>query len=92
MFQHGGAPWKQWNTKVRDQLVRRQRLDGHFAGSWDPDETKEGSTGGRIYSTALATLTLEVYYRFLRLYEAPASPPTPPARRFTTTPPSRNRS
>ncbi len=43
-----------------------------MAGSWDPDDSPYGTKGGRIYGTALATLTLEVYYRFLRLYE-----PTP---------------
>ena len=49
-----------------------------MAGSWDPDDSPYGSMGGRIYGTALATLTLEVYYRFLRLYEpSPAKPVAP---------------
>jgi hypothetical protein len=33
-----------------------------------------GSKGGRIYCTALAALTLEVYYRYLRLYDEPKIP------------------
>jgi hypothetical protein len=78
MYQYGGEAWSRWNAQVRDQLVRRQRLDGHKAGSWDPDDSKYGAMGGRIYSTALATLTLEVYYRFLRLYDEPGMSPTPP--------------
>ena len=74
MYQHGGEAWSTWNARVRDDVVRRQRAQGHMAGSWDPDDSPYGTKGGRIYGTALATLTLEVYYRFLRLYE-PAPPP-----------------
>ena len=76
MYQHGGEPWSRWNAQVRDQLVRRQRRDGHQAGSWDPDDSLYGTRGGRIYSTALAALTLEVYYRYLRLYDEPKLPPS----------------
>jgi hypothetical protein len=47
---------------------------GHRDGSWDPDESLYGAKGGRIYCTALATLTLEVYYRYLRLYDEPKLP------------------
>ncbi|WP_422928428.1 hypothetical protein [Singulisphaera sp. PoT] len=94
MYQYGGSAWSQWNAQVRDQLVRRQRLDGHRVGSWDPDDTLYGSRGGRIYSTALATLTLEVYYRFLRLYNDPDITPVAPGRpsRRLSTSPSPNRS
>ena len=75
MYQHGGEAWSTWNARVRDDVVRRQRVEGHMAGSWDPDDSPYGTKGGRIYGTALATLTLEVYYRFLRLYEpSPAAP------------------
>ena len=49
-----------------------------MAGSWDPDDSPYGTKGGRIYGTALATLTLEVYYRFLRLYEPSTPPPIAP--------------
>ena len=74
MYQHGGEPWDRWNALVRDEVVRRQRVQGHMAGSWDPDDSMYGAMGGRIYCTALATLTLEVYYRFLRLYDEPKLP------------------
>lgn len=94
MYQHGGKAWARWNAQVRDQVVRRQRLEGHRAGSWDPDDSDYGARGGRIYCTALATLTLEVYYRFLRLYDdpdtSPSSPPLSPARAGNS--PRRNRS
>ncbi|WZO95705.1 hypothetical protein EP7_002673 [Isosphaeraceae bacterium EP7] len=82
MYQQGGQAWARWNVQVRDGLVARQRNSGHQSGSWDPDESEYGPYGGRIYTTALATLTLEVYYRFLRLYEAPeVAPADPPIRR-----------
>ena len=44
---------------------------GHEAGSWsfaDP----ETAPGGRLGHTALAVLTLEVYYRLLPLYKPEA--------------------
>ena len=74
LYQHGGDAWTRWNAQVRDEILRRQRPSGHAAGSWDPDESQYGTHGGRIYCTALATLSLEVYYRYLRLYEAPSMP------------------
>jgi hypothetical protein len=80
MYQQGGDAWSRWNVRTRDEVLRRQRLQGHASGSWDPDESQYGTHGGRIYCTALATLSLEVYYRYLRLYEAPATSPTPAPR------------
>lgn len=67
MYQYGGAPWTEWNEIVRDTLIGEQRRDGALAGSWDPNGPW-GKYGGRLYSTAIATLTLEVYYRLLPLY------------------------
>jgi hypothetical protein len=77
MYQHGGPAWTRWNASVRDKIVARQHSSGHKAGSWDPDDSPYGTRGGRIYCTALATLTLEVYYRFLRLYDDPSLPAGP---------------
>ena len=58
---------------MRYQLVRRQVSGGHADGSWDPADCRDpyDKLGGRIYTTSLAALTLEVYYRYLRLYDAP---------------------
>lgn len=67
MYQYGGAEWTQWNNLLRELLVESQVKRGPLAGSWNPDGPW-GGYGGRIYSTALATLSLEVYYRFLPLY------------------------
>ena len=67
LFQYGGDDWNRWNTALRDLLVAEQVTQGQNAGSWNPNDPW-GPYGGRIYSTALATLSLEVYYRFLPLY------------------------
>jgi hypothetical protein len=74
LYQHGGEPWTKWNTALRDRLIGLQSTSGHQTGSWEPDSSLYGAKGGRIYSTALAALTLEVYYRYLRLYDAPKIP------------------
>ncbi len=67
MFQYGGKPWHEWNEAMKDALVRSQR---HCAGldedgSWDPID-EWSPAGGRVYSTAIGALTLEVYSRFER--------------------------
>jgi len=74
LYQHGGEPWSRWNDKVRDRIVKLQRDSGHQIGSWDPDGSLYGNKGGRIYCTTLAAMTLEVYYRYLRLYDEPKIP------------------
>lgn len=66
MHQRGGQDWDQWNIAMRDLVISEQRTLGPQAGSWDPRGVW-GTYGGRIYSTAVATLSLEVYYRYLRL-------------------------
>ena len=40
---------------------------GKDNGSWNPSSSMTGD-GGRVVSTALATLSLEVYYRLLPMY------------------------
>ena len=45
------------------QLLATQRKAAPLAGSWDPDPVW-GGYGGRIYSTSLGALCLEVYYRY----------------------------
>ncbi|MBW3543535.1 MAG: hypothetical protein KY476_25060 [Planctomycetes bacterium] len=66
-FHYGGRSWQRWNESMRELLVADQRKDGEAAGSWDPF-CRYGEYGGRVYSTALSALCLEVYYRFLPLY------------------------
>lgn len=67
MHHMGGTPWEDWNYRVRDLLVDTQETKGHAAGSWTP-RVGHDEAGGRLYQTALAVCTLEVYYRHLPLY------------------------
>jgi hypothetical protein len=59
MINHGGKEWENYNTKFRDDLLGKQVADGSFKGL----KMKHGNSDH--YSTCLATLMLEVYYRFL---------------------------
>jgi len=63
----GGDLWKRWNERMREYLVETQAAEGHEAGSWYFAEP-HSATGGRLYVTAMAIMTLEVYYRYLPLY------------------------
>jgi hypothetical protein len=67
MFQIQGQPWQRWNEALKTTLVSSQRTRGAEAGSWDTN-TVWGGYGGRVYCTAMATLSLEVYYRYLPVY------------------------
>ncbi|MBN2577455.1 MAG: hypothetical protein JXB10_00495 [Pirellulales bacterium] len=67
MFQLQGEYWQRWNQSMREVIVDRQVQAGPQTGSWNTD-TLWGGYGGRVYTTAIATLTLEVYYRYLPLY------------------------
>jgi hypothetical protein len=68
MHHFGGAPWKRWNARMRDQLVNSQAKEGHESGSWFMLDPHGAGPGGRLYSTAMAAMVLEVYYRHLPLY------------------------
>ncbi|NDC64893.1 MAG: hypothetical protein EBZ59_13155 [Planctomycetia bacterium] len=72
-FHVGGPQWDRWNDGLQRALLPLQRRDGSdLDGSWDPDRVW-GGHGGRVYSTALSAMTLEVYYRHLPMHRrAPA--------------------
>lgn len=63
----GGDLWDDWNQRMRDVLVFSQETGGRHAGSWPP-RGPFADSGGRLYVTALAVCTLEVYYRHLPLF------------------------
>ena len=77
MYHLQGVYWERWNGALQQTLVASQQKRGSLAGSWDPDPVW-GGYGGRVYSTALAALCLEVYYRFLPLYLEASTPRRPP--------------
>jgi hypothetical protein len=67
MHQNQGEPWEKWNQAIRPILLRNQvRIGQREDGSWDP-VGKWGRESGRCVTTAMATLSLEVYYRYLPL-------------------------
>ena len=57
----GGDAWERWNDRLKSTLVSLQETSGKEAGSWEPNGVW-GGYGGRVYSTAMAALNLEVYY------------------------------
>jgi len=60
MFLHGGKPWQEWNAKMKPIFLKKQQANG----TWKPEgrcAKKEGTT----ITTAWATLSLTVYYRYL---------------------------
>ena len=63
-----GPNFDLWNHRMREHLIRTQEKSGHKAGSWDPNGTDQGKRGGRLYATAMAIFTLQVYYRHLPMY------------------------
>jgi hypothetical protein len=62
MFNYHGEKWREWNKAMHSVLLSEQRKAGDDAGSWDPIGPW-GRYGGRVYSTALSALCLEVYFR-----------------------------
>ncbi len=67
LYQHQGSQWQRWNQALTRQLLDRQERGGPREGSW-PAIGKWAPYGGRVYQTALCTLMLEVYYRYLPTY------------------------
>ena len=67
MMQMQNDAWKNWNTQVRDTLIRMQHHVGNDSGYWEG--MRWGDRGGHVFTTAMATLTLEVYYRYMPLQQ-----------------------
>lgn len=57
MINRGGKEWKHYNGLMRDEVLKNQKPDGTWLST--------GHGAGAFYHTALCTLMLEVYYRFL---------------------------
>jgi hypothetical protein len=50
---------------MRERLVALQKRGGKMDGAWTNQTQYSGHTAGIVYTTTMATLTLEVYYRYL---------------------------
>ena len=83
MHNMGGPEWDAWNRKMRRVLIESQAKEGCAAGSWDPRKPTLdvwGEKGGRLMTTSFNALTLEIYYRYLPLFNTDLpSLQTPPA-------------
>lgn len=68
---YGGPRWNDWNEEMRDYLILTQETGGREAGSWffNEQEKNNNQIGGRLYTTSLAVMILEVYYRYLPIYQ-----------------------
>ena len=67
-YQHGGKQWNEWHGPVREMLLANQNPDG----SWDVPDGAEAaliSKDNKAYSTALATLVLNIYQHYLPAYQ-----------------------
>lgn len=62
-FQKGGKDWQEWNPKFSTTVIRNQIVEGKL-GHWEG-----GDWGNDVYTTALCTLMLEVYYRYLPTFK-----------------------
>ncbi len=72
MYNMGGRYWHDWNEVFNEALREAQVKDGPDAGSWDPGIHSGGGarSGGRVYTTAMALMSLQVYFRYLPTYQA----------------------
>ena len=68
LFHSRHSGWDEWNKEMRDYLIQTQSTEGHESGSWFFRE-KYGNVGGRLYTTAMAVMILEVYYRYMPLFD-----------------------
>ncbi len=64
-FQAGGPLWDAWQMHLRAALLPSQERSGCARGSWPPLGAT-GRHGGRVVTTALCAMCLEVYYRYPR--------------------------
>jgi len=60
MFLHGGKQWQEWNAKMKPIFLKKQQANG----TWKP-EGRRAKKEGTTITTAWATLSLTVYYRYL---------------------------
>ncbi len=76
-FQQGRGTWEDWNNRFAPAFVRSQNQDGSFTsparqGSGIPFGVE--TRFGPAFSTAMAALTLQVYYRILPTFAVVEEP------------------
>ncbi|MCC6125287.1 MAG: terpene cyclase/mutase family protein [Pirellulales bacterium] len=81
MHNFSDADWDDWYRKMRRILVESQAAEGCATGSWDPERPSAdfyGQQGGRLMMTCLNAMTLEIYYRYLPLFQTDSLLPKGP--------------
>jgi hypothetical protein len=68
LHQLGGSAWRAWSKELVGALTSEQLRRGEEKGSWPP-VGPWGWSGGRVYSTAMAMLTLAAPVRHGRLFD-----------------------
>ena len=64
-FNEGGSAWKKWRKVFEPVLINNQ----HEEGYWDVEIHKKTGVEGKVFSTTLCCLQLEVYYRYLPSFD-----------------------
>jgi hypothetical protein len=68
MMNRGGNEWKKYNDLMRDEVLKNQNADGTWkdiGNGAGVGGALRGNGQAQFYRNCLATLMLEVYYRFL---------------------------
>ena len=71
--QGGWSSWNSWNKQMKKELVEIQKpgdqtKDGKATGYWEVPDGVRKREHSRWYTTALCTLSLQVYYRYPQTY------------------------
>jgi hypothetical protein len=74
-----GQLWKEWEAALKKALLDNQVNNPKLCsdGSWDGDDRWGVDGGGRVYATAINTLTFEVYYRYGNAFGTVKKAPAP---------------
>ena len=67
LFELGSKQWRPWMRMLRP-IFKKQVRRGKFAYTFAPDGI-ECTGRGRVFSSALGSITLQVYYRYCQLID-----------------------
>ncbi len=64
--------WQKWNKSILNTLIKLQEGDTKACsfGSFPAKNDKWGLYAGRVYSTAINALTMEVYFRYKNVFKS----------------------
>jgi hypothetical protein len=65
LYNYGSSYWKAWNRKMEPLLLNAQSADGSWPAEGSGLTKRRSGSDAEIYRTALCTLMLEVYYRYV---------------------------